>query len=271
LVFEEAAMFRLTCTLSLAFLVPFAIMSQASQNQAPDQVQREDGGSRQVLESIVIPPKPNAPFTATLHTEWIRTLPGSGTMTVENNRRIARDSSGRIYQERWILVPKNGKYKSQMNAIQISNPIEHTAYTCMMDDKKICRLATYMPSASGVYDLHSIQGPPPGPLADHSGYSTREDLGHQTFVGVDTVGTKETVTVKPGTFGNDQEVTMSREYWYASELAVNLVSKRSDLRFGTQEFTITELNRAEPDSTLFALPEGFAVVDQRESGKSGVD
>lgn len=264
-------MFRFTFALFPLFLVPFAVTPQTSQNQSPDQAQREDGGSRQVLESIVIPPKPNAPFTATLHTEWIRSLPGSGTMTVENNRRIARDSSGRIYQERWILVPKNGKYKSQMNAIQISNPVEHVAYTCIMDDKKICRLVTYTPSASGVYDLHSIQGPPPGPLADHSGYLTREDLGHQTFVGVDTVGTKETVTVKPGTFGNDQEVTMSREYWFASELAVNLVSKRSDPRSGTQEFTITELNRAEPDGALFELPTGFAVVDQRESGKTGVD
>ena len=264
-------MFRLTFALFLAFLFPFEITPQTSQNQPPNRAQGEDGGSRQVLESIIIPPKPNAPFTATLHAEWIRSLPGSGTMTVENNRRIARDSSGRIYQERWILVPKNGTYKSQMNAIQISNPIEHIAYTCMMDDKKICRLVTYTPSASAVYDLHSIQGAPPGPLADHSGYSTREDLGHQTFVGVDTVGTKETVTVKPGTFGNDQEVTMSREYWYASELGVNLVSKRSDPRSGTQEFTITELNRAEPDSTLFALPEGFTVVDQRQSGTSGVD
>ena len=256
-------MFRLTFALFLATLAPIAVRSQTSQAQPPNQAQGEDGGSRQVLESIVIPPKPNAPFTATLHTEWIRSLPGSGTMTVENNRRISRDSSGRIYQERWILVPKNGKFKSQMNAIQISNPIEHTAYTCMMDDKKICRLVTYTPSASGVYDLQSIQGPPPGPLADHSGYSTRVDLGHQTFVGVDTVGTRETVTVKPGTFGNDQEVTMSREYWYTSELAVNLVSKRSDPRFGTQEFTVTELNRAEPDGALFELPEGFTVVDQR--------
>ena len=256
-------MFRLTFALFLTTLAPIAVRSQTSQAQPPNQAQGEDGGSRQVLESIVIPPKPNAPFTATLHTEWIRSLPGSGTMTVENNRRISRDSSGRIYQERWILVPKNGKFKSQMNAIQISNPIEHTAYTCMMDDKKICRLVTYTPSASGVYDLQSIQGPPPGPLADHSGYSTRVDLGHQTFVGVDTVGTRETVTVKPGTFGNDQEVTMSREYWYTSELAVNLVSKRSDPRFGTQEFRVTELNRAEPDGALFELPEGFTVVDQR--------
>jgi hypothetical protein len=64
---------------------------------------------------------------------------------------------------------------------------------------------------------------------------------------------------------------MSREYWYASELGVNLVSKRSDPRSGTQEFTITELNRAEPDGTLFELPQGFTVVDQRQSSAGGVD
>jgi hypothetical protein len=84
--------------------------------QAPQkkvqQVQAEDGGVSERLESIVIPPKPQAPFTLTLETEWVKTLSDGGTITFVNKRRIARDAKGRIYQERWALVPKDGKAES---------------------------------------------------------------------------------------------------------------------------------------------------------------
>jgi len=36
---------------------------------------RADGGVREVLESIVVPPIPHEPFTATLITEWVRYTP----------------------------------------------------------------------------------------------------------------------------------------------------------------------------------------------------
>jgi len=59
-----------------------------------------------------------------LQTEWVKTL-SDGTITSENRRRIARDASGRIYQERCYLVPKNGKMKPQMTTIQIADPNLH--------------------------------------------------------------------------------------------------------------------------------------------------
>jgi hypothetical protein len=182
-----------------------------------------DGGSRQVLESIVIPDKATSPFLATLHTEWVRGSSESGTITLVNNRRIARDSAGRIYQERWLLVPKNRNDDSEMNAIQISDPNQHTLYTCVfLREPKICTLTYYSPSPS---TIHHVEGPPSGPLRDGTGYATREELGHQILVGVDTIGVRETVTYNPGVFGNDQKINLSREYWYAAELGINLLSK----------------------------------------------
>jgi hypothetical protein len=49
-------------------------------------------------------------------------LNNSGSFTLANERRIVRDAYGRIYQERWILVPKGGSYKSHMNVFQITDP-----------------------------------------------------------------------------------------------------------------------------------------------------
>jgi hypothetical protein len=60
-------------------------------------------------------------------------------------------------------------------------------------------------------------------------------------------------------------MTTSREYWFSSRLGFNLLSKRSDPRFGTQTFTATNIILAEPDPQLFVLPEGFKVVDHRAS------
>jgi hypothetical protein len=136
-------------------------------------------GTREVLESIVIPPKAKAPFSLVLQTEWVKTLYDGGTITSVNERRIARDGAGRIYQERWLLVPKNGKVKSQMTTIQISDPNNHTHYNCfIMDRRNECVLTGFTPSTNAVY---KFQGPPTGEMPDGQGSTIHEDMGSNSF------------------------------------------------------------------------------------------
>jgi hypothetical protein len=224
----------------------------------------EDGGARGgILESIVIPPKLNAPFTLLLETEWVRGLPDGGSITTVNKRRIARDMEGRIYMERWFLVPKDGKEKSQMTTIQISDPHNHTLYNCpMLGEYRECMLVSYVTEPDAVF---KFQGPPTGPLADGAGETIHEDLGKQLISGVETTGTRDTIIYNPGLFGNDRKVSIEREFWFSSKLGFNLLSKRSDPRIGTQTFTVTNLIISDPDSKLFDLPEGFKVVDRRQT------
>jgi hypothetical protein len=224
----------------------------------------EDGGAHGgILESIVIPPKLNAPFTLLLQTEWVRGLPDGGSITTVNQRRIARDTEGSIYMERWFLVPKEEKVKSEMTTIQISDSNNHTLYNCfMLEPKKQCVLVTYTPSPNAIF---KFQGPPTGPLPDGVGEAIHEDLGSQFVAGVETTGTRDTVIYNPGLFGNDRKMTIEREYWFSPKLGFNLLSKRSDPRIGTQTFTATNLILSEPDPKLFDLPEGFKVVDRRET------
>ena len=219
----------------------------------------QDGGVRGRLHSIIIPPKPGSPFTSTLHTEWLNALSDGGTIAVGNDRRIARDSKGRIYQERWALVPQNGNQESRMTAIQISDPEAHALYTCMMDGRHVCDVTNYAASLSVVESA----GPRAGSFPDGNGNSTREDLGHQSVAGVDTVGTRETTTYSPGAFGNDSPFTVERESWFSAQLGIDLQSKVSNPRFGTQTFTVTSVTLAEPDAGLFQLPKGFRTVDHR--------
>ena len=92
---------------------------------------------------------------------------------------------------------------------------------------------------------------------------SRDDLGDGSIEGADVIGTRIRTIYNPGVFGNDNKVTVEREFWYAPQLGINLLSKVSDPRFGTQTFTATNLNRVQPEAKLFALPEGFRAVDQR--------
>jgi len=87
--------------LASASLAPVSLMAQVqgapqtAQGNAP-RVHVEDGGVTEMMESIVVSAKPQAPFRLTLETEWVRMLGDGGTITSVNTRRIARDAAGRV-------------------------------------------------------------------------------------------------------------------------------------------------------------------------------
>jgi hypothetical protein len=62
-----------------------------------------------------------------------------------NERHIGRDGQGRIYEERWVLVPKGSGIKSYMNWIQIADAEQHTLYNCS-PQQHICELLGYDPA-----------------------------------------------------------------------------------------------------------------------------
>ena len=220
----------------------------------------QDGGVREVMESLVVPPIANAPFAATLATEWARPTPDGGTITLVNQRQIARDPQGRVYEQRWALVPKGGDVKSIMTWIQVADPNQHTVYNCNTI-RLVCHLLVYDPAS----DLAAAvqRTPAQGPLRGGRGSVQVENLGTKIVAGIDTVGTRVTTTLAPGVMGNDRTVTRTVETWRSDPLALNLISIRSAPLTGTQTFTITELDPNPPDPQLFQPPEGFKVVDER--------
>ena len=235
------------------------------QKTAEEQLYAEDGGARgDTLESIIVPPKAKAPFSLILETVWARGLADGGTITVENKRSIARDAEGRIYMERWLLVPRDGKQQSRMTAIQISDPLTHTLYSCFpLDAKKRCQLVTYTPTPSTVFNF--LAPTASGQTISDSGDVVWLDLGKQLVSGVEAVGKRVTEHYNAGTFGNDRAMSIEREFWFSPKLGFNLLSKRSDPRIGTQTFTVTNLILSDPDPKLFELPEGFTVLDDRQT------
>jgi hypothetical protein len=218
-----------------------------------------DGGTSGRMESIFIPPKAGAPFTLMLATEWSRVMANGGSFTLANERRIVRDSKGRIYQERWILVPKGSKVKSFMDIFQITDPEKHTWYNCRTADK-VCELLLYGLETT---DSFVPATAPSGPLPDGNGVRRHDDLGASNTAGVDTHGYRETVTLNEGVMGNDRPMVTTREFWYSAKLGFNLLSMVDDPQSGKQVFTVKDLSLSEPELSLFEVPEGYTVVDHR--------
>ena len=228
-------------------------------------VHTHDGGATEVLQSITVPPKAGAPFTLTLETEWVKQLYDGGTSTLVNKRRIARDAAGRVYQERWALVPKNNhRVQSIMSMIQIFDPLAHTRHDCFLLEKtNVCELLNYTRSTSNIYKPMS---PATGPLPGDQGSAIHEDLGKRFIDGVETEGTHDILIYNAGVFGNDRKVTVENEFWWSPQLGLNLSSIKNDPRIGKQTFTVTEVVQGDPDPSLFQLPAGFEVVDRRQTG-----
>jgi len=225
---------------------------------------QQDGGASTVLRSIYIPPLRGAPFSAIVHTEWAKPLAGGGSTTTVNQRRVVRDRDGRVYQERWLLVPKQGKIPSRMNMIQIYDPNQHSGLDCFAlgPRKGECALS--------IYEMVESPDAPvtTGPLPDNTGFRTHEELGTQVIEGIETVGTRDTTIINAGAMGNDEPMKIVREFWHSQKLGVNLVSIVSDPRFGTQTFTLTDVDVSEPDPRYFELPAGFHMASESKPGEA---
>jgi hypothetical protein len=238
----------------------FVTTSSVTAQNPADALHAPDGNSYSRIVSIFIPPLANAPFTATVNTEWTRQTSDGATVTVKNHRVVARDSHGRIFEERRRFVPADSDSPSMVFQTEYSDPTQHTKYVCFSANE-VCNLISFFAPLSQ-------PTLPAGPIGDGKRYLSRADLGRSEVGGMETIGTRETISTSPGAVGNDREVSLTKEFWYSPKLGVNLVVKRMDPLQGTQVFTVSDIQLAEPDARLFALPAGYKMVDQRGAMQS---
>ncbi|MGB2670521.1 MAG: hypothetical protein WBE73_04955 [Candidatus Acidiferrum sp.] len=246
---------RIPCPL---FAASFFLLSSPAFAQVPPAPQHApDGGTHETFASITIPSTPNAPFAATVNTEWIRQTPDGSNITLINHRTIARDSQGRIFQERAWFVPNDGKHQSTAYQIEISDPVAHERYVCRIAEH-VCRLEQFFaPKFAVSRTAAASPGQPGAPAA--------ESLGTQNVSGLETIGTRETTLVEIQTIGNDAPILERKEFWYSPQLGVNLITKRQDARFATQQnFEVTNIALGEPDAHVLEVPAGYKILDLRK-------
>ena len=98
-------------------------------------------------------------------------------------------------------------------------------------------------------------------LAEDAGEVSTEDLGTQVMEGVQVTGTRSTQTIPVGKIGNDRPIVITTEVWTSADLKTTVLSKRSDPRMSDQTFKLTNIQRSEPDPSLFTVPSDFKITE----------
>jgi hypothetical protein len=234
--------------------VALCCVCRAGSLSAQEPLHAPDGGTREQMQSVYIPPVPNAPFTATVQTEWTHILPDGSKSTVFNHRLVARDSSGRVFQERRFFDPQGDTHQTRLSLLQYDDPNRHERLLCRPVER-ICELSRL----TGIADFATQQ---PGRLPDGSGTLSREDLGHRSIEGLDVIGTREVTTLNAGTFGNERSQPVVKEFWYSPRFSVNLFTQRFDPRVSSMQIIgLSNIVPTEPDPSLFQPPSGYRTLN----------
>jgi hypothetical protein len=220
-----------------------------------------DGRAPQLISPLFISPKPNAPFTATAHTTSIRTLPDGSIVTAENSRMVTRDGEGRIFEQRvtFVPVPNDEKHAMRVHATDYYDPVEHTHYHCDANPKT-CDLMDYYAPANEAAMLT-----PAGLQPDKTTLVTRENLGVDTFAGIEVQRSRETTTLYKQTVGNTNTILRTVDYWYSPALGVNVQVKRHDPRDGDQTLWLTDISLTASEPETYKAPTDYRVFDRRMS------
>jgi len=228
-------------------------------------------------------PVQGAPYSATIKTESIQTLEDGTHINQTSTGNIARDSQGRTRQDASLPAIGNLSAADAPHLVFIQDPVAQTAYTLNLTDKTAQKmpafppnLSTSMPPGGGeakfvmqMSDSVPPGGPPPMGIAmqkpimasGDQGQVNTEDLGTQTMEGVQVSGVRATHTIPVGEIGNDRPISIVTEVWTSPDLKTIVYSRRTDPRMGEQTFQLTNIVRSEPDTSLFAVPSDFKLVD----------
>ena len=88
-----------------------------------------------------------------------------------------------------------------------------------------------------------------------------ENLGTQTKEGVSATGERRTETIETGQIGNDRPIQIVNERWYSSDLQMDIITSHSDPRTGENTMRVMNIQRGEPDPSLFSPSPAYQILD----------
>ena len=224
-----------------------------------------------------------APYSAEAVTERTQVLEDGNRIITKNSAQVYRDSEGRTRREQQFgpIGPFAPASEPHLTII-INDPVKGEHYMLDPDSQTARKMPLKMrgphPSwhgaEAGDEQRDVLIGPGPGPhMMEHNVFkyaakpadTKTEPLGKQTMEGVEVDGTRITTTIPEGQIGNERPIEIVTEKWYSPDLQTNIMTRHSDPRFGTTTYQLKNINRTEPDKSLFQVPSGYKI----EEGPAG--
>jgi hypothetical protein len=196
-----------------------------------------------------------APYSAVEVRTHQQALSGGNTIQRQEQTNVYRDSQGRVRRETTRTGPDGQTY----TRVTIFDPVAGTITVLDAKDKTAFTRPAKFPSASTTAGTTT----PGAGSASRMGMSEanvkHETLAAQSIHGLMASGTRVTRTIPAGTIGNSQALQTVRETWMSDDLKVPLKTTVTDPRMGTMTVELTNINRSQPDASLFQVPSDYTV------------
>jgi len=226
------------------------------------------------------PPKTGAPYSAVGTTEMVQTLADGNRIVHTNTSRYYRDSSGRTRTEMSLSAVGPFTLDESRAIILINDPVAKQRIV-LHPDQKHAELLPFGPISVTMgpdQAIGSVGSPAPGnnavagstpaplpppqcPPGGAAAQPTTLSLGQKSIAGLTATGTRLEYTIPAGQIGNEAPISVTSEQWVSDDLGVLLSSTEQDPLVGNTQFQLSQIQRAEPDPSLFAVPAGYAVTD----------
>ena len=231
-----------------------------------------------------------APYSAQAVTETTQVLSDGNRIVNTNTSAVYRDGEGRTRREQTLKVIGNFSAASEpFQSISINDPVAGVAYILEPHSHTARKIQGFrveaasgagfkMRSPGGEGEAFTFNTATSGPMALKRGAAEAkmrevkertdvrfEPLGTQTVEGVSAVGTRTVITLPAGQIGNERPIEIIEERWFSSELQTVIMTRHSDPRSGETIYRLTNINRAEPDHSLFEIPGDYTIRDDSEN------
>jgi hypothetical protein len=213
----------------------------------------------------------NAPYSADIVTESTQTLADGNHIRQSSTVKSYRDSQGRTRREQSLnALGGLAANASLPQVVFINDPVAGFNYALNPQNRtatksawaRLGRGSQAQGSNQPMARLRQQSADGSAAIAGRRGRNgAAVSLGRQTIEGVPADGTRTTITIAAGQWGNEQPIQIVTERWYSPELQMVVLSKRTDPRTGEIVSRVTNISRSEPPTSLFEPPADYKVAE----------
>jgi hypothetical protein len=233
-----------------------------------------------------------APYSAQAVTESTQTLSDGNRIVNTRSVAVYRDSEGRTRREQSLM--SIGPYLPSiepMKTILIHDPVAGVSYVLEPSNRIARKNQAMRMEAGAVTSIRTQSGAVVAGQGQNLVFTRKingaemqgdvvagaitmrsdkertdvkqEDLGTQTVEGVSAAGSRTTITIPAGQIGNERPIEIDEERWFSNELQTVIMTRRSDPRSGEVTYRLTNIDRSEPDRSLFEVPAGYTIKEDQ--------
>jgi hypothetical protein len=206
----------------------------------------------------------NAPYSADIVTETTQTLTDGNHIRQSSTAKVYRDTEGRTRREQSLNALGGLAPSSNLpQVVFINDPVAGFNYALNPQNRTATKSAWARPGRGGQAPDSSQ---PMARLRQGRGGAARQNvkteaLGRQIIEGVPADGTRTTMTIAAGQWGNEQPIQIVTERWYSPDLQTVVLSKRTDPRMGETLSKLANVSRSEPPNSLFEPPADYKMAE----------